>query len=445
MTRTRILLVTVATALASVVALLGGVLGDVAPPAAATGRPPVEQRTSQELLGELLTGIEDGKTDRYVRRLEQRAAGHRGDADTLTLLGFGYQQRARETADPAYYDRSEYALRRAGELGGDASLVNTGLATLAVSRHRFRAAIRLARRALRADGENAAAYGALGDGLANIGRYREAFRAFDRMAELSPSIASYARVAYARELLGRPRAAEEAAELALELNSSIPEHVAATLVQLGTIRLNAGQPMRARAAFSQALRSVPGNLRAEAGLARVEAASGRYVTAVKRLRRVVAALPLPEYAIWLGDALTAAGRSGDARRAYALVETIERLFAANGVRTDLQTAVFDLDHGRRPADALRRARRAYDAGPSIQAADVLAWGLVRNGRCRDARRYSERALRLGTLDGLMFFHRGMIERCLGREEAAGRWFARALDTNPHFSLIWAPVARRYAS
>jgi tetratricopeptide (TPR) repeat protein len=445
MTRTRILLVTSATALASVVALLGGVLVDLSPPAAAEGRPLVEQRTGQELLGELLTGIADGKTERYVRRLEQRGSRSRADADTLTLLGFAYQQRARESADPTYYDRSEYAFRRAGELGADAGLVTTGLASLAVSRHRFPEAIRLARMALRTDGENAAAYGALGDGLANVGRYREAFRAFDRMAELSPSIASYARVAYARELLGRPAAAGEAAELALELNSSIPEHVAATFVQLGTVRFNAGQLERARAAFAQALRRVPGNLRAEAGLARVEAARGRYATAVGRLRRVVAALPLPEYAIWLGDALAAAGRRAEARRAYALVETIERVFAANGVRTDLQTALFDLDHGRRPADALERARRAYEVAPSIQAADVLAWGLVRNGRCRDARRYSEEALRLGTLDALMFFHRGMIERCLGSEQGARRWFRRALEINPHFSLVWTPVARRYAS
>ena len=53
-----------------------------------------------------------------------------------------------------------------------------------------------------------------------------------------------------------------------------------------------------------------------------------------------------------------------------------------------------------------------------------------------------RALRLGTLDAAKFFHRGMIERCLGRPAAARVWFRRALALNPHFSLIWSPVARR---
>jgi hypothetical protein len=36
----------------------------------------------------------------------------------------------------------------------------------------------------------------------------------------------------------------------------------------------------------------------------------------------------------------------------------------------------------------------------------------------------------------------MIERCLGRDAEARRWFTRALRLNPHFSLRWAPVARR---
>jgi hypothetical protein len=36
----------------------------------------------------------------------------------------------------------------------------------------------------------------------------------------------------------------------------------------------------------------------------------------------------------------------------------------------------------------------------------------------------------------------MIERCLGHDAAARTWFARALARNPHFSLLWAPVARR---
>jgi hypothetical protein len=38
----------------------------------------------------------------------------------------------------------------------------------------------------------------------------------------------------------------------------------------------------------------------------------------------------------------------------------------------------------------------------------------------------------------------MIERCLGHATAARHWFERALALNPRFSLLWTPVAERYA-
>src|SRR5439155_9395069 len=114
---------------------------------------------------------------------------------------------------------------------------------------------------------------------------------------------------------------------------------------------------------------------------------------------------------------------------------------AAGVRTELQTAVFDLDRRRNVADALARARTAYATAPGIYAEDALAWGLFRAGRCEEARAHSAHALRLGTRDALLVFHRAMIERCLGTA-AARSWFRRTLEINPHFSFLWAPVARK---
>jgi hypothetical protein len=41
----------------------------------------------------------------------------------------------------------------------------------------------------------------------------------------------------------------------------------------------------------------------------------------------------------------------------------------------------------------------------------------------------------------MLFHRGMIERCLGNAGEARRYLERALDANPYFSPLYAPVAK----
>ncbi len=166
--------------------------------------------------------------------------------------------------------------------------------------------------------------------------------------------------------------------------------------------------------------------------------------AIASQRAAVDLDPLPQYVAALGDLYRAAGEPALARRQYALLGAIERLVRANGVRVDLELALIQADLGIRLPQALELAYAARRERPSIEGDDVLAWALARNGHCRDALPYSQRALRLGTEDALKFFHRGMIERCLGDGAEARSWFRRALALNPHFSVRWAPVAKRYA-
>lgn len=442
MTKRRMLVASIAATAVAVPILLGGALSSPpkADPAAvlaenALGTP------EQQAIGRLLSGLSSGHTDAYIRRLERSVAQDPGDGDTLGVLALAYQQRARETGDPTYYRLSDLALRRAEKAGGTPALVLQGEAALANTRHRFLLGLRLAGRAIALNRYNASADGALGDALFNLGRYDAAFSVYDHMALLAPGVASFTRVASARELIGHPAAATEADRLAIESGSSVPENLAWAKVQLGNTYFNMGRLGRAASAYRLALRGLPGYVHAEAGLARVEAEQGRYRQAIARFRAVVDELPIPQYVIWLGDTYRASGRLAAARRDYALVGAIERLFAANGVRTELQTALFDLDHEHDVARALGRARIAYAAAPSVYAADAVAWGLFRTGRCGEARSYSARALRLGTRDALLIFHRAMIERCLGSDSARS-WFRKALTVNPHFSLLWAPVAKR---
>lgn len=397
-----------------------------------------------EDLAQLVEQFSAGSSSTVVRRLESDIAARPHDARSLALLGLGYQQLARETADAAWLTRAQGALRRALAADRGEPLGVSGLAQLAVTQHRFRAASSLARRALALDAESAVALGALGDALLATGRHTEAFRSYDRLAGMGPSVAAYARVAVARQLLGRREGALDAMELALEAGSGIPEQEAWGLTRYGTLFVASGRLDQADAAYRRALRLSPGYVHAQAGLARVAAARGRFGDAATRLRRVVDRLPLPEYAILLGDVLSRSGQPAAARRAYALVSTLERILAANGVRTELQTALFDLDRGVRLGDALRRAQAAYRSAPSVAAADAVSWGLVRTGRCEEARSWSQRALRVGTTDALFYFHRGMIERCLGAPDAS-TWFRRALELDPAFSFRWELVARRLAA
>ena len=392
----------------------------------------------------VLAGISAaGGTD--VRELERAVREGSADVESLVLLGYAYQQRWRETADASTLPRSETALRRALRLEPRDALAVTGLGSLALIRHDFRAALELGRRAQRLAPSSARPFGVVGDALLELGRYEEAFRAFERMVALRPSVASYARIAYARELLGDLSGARAVMQLAADAAYGQREPAAWANVELAKLDLRTGNLSRAERHLRVAQALLPGYVYAAEQLARVEAARGRLPGAIRLARRAAEAVPLPQFVALLADLHEQAGDRPAARRQVATVRAIDRLLAANGVRTDVESAVFDADRRIGTATLIARARAARAARPSILGDDALAWALARTGRCDEARRWSERSLRLGTRDGLLFFHRAEIERCAGDRAAARLWARKALALDPAFSVRWAPVARRLAA
>ena len=436
MNRRRLLIGATAAVLAAVALLLGGVFRDPGPRAAT---PAVSASEGDRLA----TGFASD-TPALVLQLQEALRTQPRNVHGLDLLGLAYQQRARETGDPTYYTKSDGVLRRALRLAPADLLAISGLGSLELSRHRFRNALAYGLRARALSPTTARDYGVIGDALVELGRYRAAFAAFDRMAALRPSLDSYARISYARELQGNFGGAVEAMRLALSAAIGEPEAAAWTHVQLGKLFWSRGRIAAAAHEYRAALAAFHGYPYALDALAVAEAARARLRSAIGLAQRAVDAIPLPQYVTDLGDLLRAAGRNRAARRQYELIGVIRRLLVANGVKTDLETALFDVDHGIDLRGSLALARRAEAQRPSIDGDDVLAWALARNGRCAEARGWSQRALRLGTQDALKFFHRASIEACLGQRATARSWARRALELNPRFSLLWAADARRLA-
>jgi tetratricopeptide (TPR) repeat protein len=349
-------------------------------------------------------------------------------APQLDRLGNAFAQRARETGDASFYARAEAAYRSALRLVPNDLAATIGLGSVALSRHDFRRALVLGHRALALSPSTAAGYGVVGDALVELGRYPAAFATFDKMVTLKPSVSSYARISYARELLGDVPGAARAMRLAAQSAVGEPEPLAWSLTQLGKLYWSSGHLAEAARDYRAALEAHPRYPAALNALALVEAARGRHARAVALARRAAEILPLPQYVATLGDLLHGAA----AMRQYALVGAIARLERAHGVNVDLEIALFDVDHRIDLAHTVGLARLAQHERPSIDGDDVLAWALARTGHCDEALKYSRLALRLGTRDAAKFFHRGVIERCLGHDGPARTWFARAHDTNPYW-------------
>ena len=440
MRRTTRLLVAGAVLLALAIGgLYGGVLADLGPAGTPRQVPAIDADT-------VLSGFgRDGGTAATVARLERELRTEGDDAERLSQLGLAYQVRWRETGNAAFLPLSDRALRRVLATRPKDAIAALALGNLALIRHDFRGALALGREAHRRAPYAARPYGVVGDALVELGRYRSAFATFDRMAALKPSIASYARVAYARELLGDRPGARMAMRLALDAAGGVPEPTAWAHVELAKLALGDGRVTVAAGHVRAALAVFPGYVLALEQLARVEAAQGNLDAAIATARRAVSSVPLPQFVALLGDLLERERRTAEAARQRATVATIDRLLAANGLRVDLESAVFRADHRIRPAETVRLARRARAARPSIYGDDALGWALARAGRCAKAEPWLDRALRLGTKDPLLFFHRGYAAGCAGDRAEMRAWYRKALDQSPTFSVRWAPVARKALS
>jgi tetratricopeptide (TPR) repeat protein len=413
--------------------LVGGVLAE---PEASDG--PTAARPA--LFDRALAGPGLGTVAVTVARLESEARMRPDDADVLTELGLAYQLRWRETADPSYLPRSRGLLRRALRARSDHPEAILGLGSLALIRHEFRAALAYGRRAQRLLPGSARPYGITGDALVELGRYDAAFAAFQRMVTRRPNLASYARVAYARELTGDVEGALEAMQLALDAAGQA-EPAAFAHVELAKLESRSGREGAARRHVRAALRLVPGYPSARLVAARLEARAGRFGRALAAARRASDAIPTHESIAVVAELLDHAGRTAEARRARATLAVMDRLLAANGVRVDLETAVYRADLGVNPSETIALARRARAARPSIYGDDALGWALARAGRCQEALPFAERSLRLGTKEPLLTFHYGYTQGCAGDRLAMRAAYARALALDPEFSIRWAPVAR----
>jgi tetratricopeptide (TPR) repeat protein len=176
----------------------------------------------------------------------------------------------------------------------------------------------------------------------------------------------------------------------------------------------------AEAAYRAALAAQPDHVPSQAGLALVLAARGDTDAATRILETAVARLPAPDLVAALGDLYAMAGREDDAADQWALVERIAEVAEASGGVYDRQLVLFLADHDRDPSRAVDLATRELATRADVYGHDALAWALFKAGRVEEAHAAAASALALGTPDGRIHFHAGLIAEALGRTEEARR-------------------------
>ena len=388
----------------------------------------------------LLAPAIGGSLDQTIESLQARLRTLPTDWQSWASLGLAYVQQARVTADPSYYPKAQGVLERSlGLEHNDNFGAMVGMAALAAARHDFSGALRWGEQAKAINPYNANVYGVIGDAMVELGRYADAFHTFQKMVDTQPGVSSYARVSYARELMGDVPGAIQAMVAARDI-AGTPADTAWACYQLGELYFNQGDLSKARAAYLRGTDVDANYVPPFAGLAKVAWAQGHLQQAIAGYTDVVSRYPSPEYVIALGDLYTAAGRPDQAAQQYGLVHVEEQLFRSNGVNIDLELALFDAAHGD-PAGALTAASDEWAKRHSVLVADAYAWALYANGRYNEAAIYASKAMALGYRNALFAFHAGMIQLKLGHTTEARRLLAQAVGTNPHFSIQYAPMAQ----
>lgn len=380
--------------------------------------------------------------DATIASLQNRLRAKPDDPRTSAQLGLAYLQKGRISLNPSFFPKAAALLKRA--LRGDRNNVDamTGLGLVANARHLFAEGLAWGRRAMRADPYDSAARGVSVDSLVELGRYRMAGVELQRMVDLRPDLASFSRVSYLRELNGDVPGAISAMRSALEATPERGEDASWVRSQIGDLHFSVGDVSAALDSYESAAEVAPDYYLPKVGLSRVAAARGNLDGAIEIMSGVVDSYPSPQNVILLDQLYSAAGRDRDARDAYRLVDAQRRLFRSSGVIPDVEISLFYADRMRRPLRTIELARSQYRARPSIRTADALAWALHAAGRDEEAEGYADEALRLGTKDALFLFHAGAIAYANGDESKARKLLRVALETNPYFSVIHAPTARR---
>jgi tetratricopeptide (TPR) repeat protein len=388
------------------------------------------------LLIAALASISETPAERQMASAKIRIEKESGSYQAHNALALALARRARETSDPAYYEKAEEALEESFRLSKDNFEASRLRVWVLLGKHEFARALEEAKALQKRMPDDLLTYAFLADAHVELGNYAEAEEAAQWLLDLRPgNVPGLTRGAYLRELFGDIEGALEWMRMAHDqtyFNEN--EDRAWILTHMGHLEASRGQLEASEAYLAEALELFPDYHYALGELAKVRLAQKRFDEAVSLLRLRYEKAPHPENLYELAEALTVAGSTAEAGKLFARFEEKARAESESLDNANRELLFFYADRTAKPESAMAIAEREFARRKDVFTRDAYAWALHRNGKASEARSQIETALGVGIKDARMLYHAGAICAAVGDRNAAAEYFRQSLALNPHSTV-----------
>jgi len=202
---------------------------------------------------------------------------------------------------PAALKTIENALEQKNINKDQLFLALSAKASVQLSLHHFKDALKTAEMAQLQNPYNASIYGALIDAHVELGNYKNAVSLADKMVSMRPDLRSYSRVSYLREIYGMPEDAIKAMQMAVQAGSPGSEEKAWAALQLAQLCIRYDKTAVGVSILNQIMEERPDYPFAKASLASVYMKQGKFNEAEKELKEACEIIPEVSFYIHLAE------------------------------------------------------------------------------------------------------------------------------------------------
>ncbi|HEX2631087.1 MAG TPA: tetratricopeptide repeat protein [Chitinophagaceae bacterium] len=352
-----------------------------------------------ERKGELAKASEWQKTKEKVAELNKKIDAKEDDVKARLQIASIYMSEARITGEhPYYYPAILQILDGVLSIDGKNFEALVYKASVKMSQHQFAEAKTLAEKARSVNPDNAYVYGVLVDANVELGNYEEAVQVSDKMQALKPSLESYSRASYLREIYGDYNGAIEAMKLAVQAGLPGSEPQCWSKKTLAHLYEKTGQWKNAEIQYREILAMRPSYAFALEGLAKVAKQNKNFVEALQLLEQASAIMPEFSFQEEMAAIYELEGNKQAAQDKYDQVIKMLKEDEASGHIVALEMCRVYMKAGMY-TKALEYAKLEYASRPlNIDVNSAMAWASYMNKEQEKATGYMKTALRTGSKD-----------------------------------------------